>query len=61
MDTRAERVPERAFWSEIGRRVRDQDPGRFTRARLAELRETLSRRAAGNPVRPGTARERGVG
>ncbi|GAA4640707.1 hypothetical protein GCM10023196_107310 [Actinoallomurus vinaceus] len=57
MGAEAERVPERAFWSEIGRRVRDQDPARFTRARLVELREDLSRRAAG----AGTARERGVG
>ncbi|GAB3988001.1 hypothetical protein GCM10029978_109110 [Actinoallomurus acanthiterrae] len=57
MGAGAERVPERAFWSETGRRVRDQDPARFTHARLVELREDLSRQGAGT----GTARERGVG
>src|SRR5947208_607578 len=57
MGAGAERVPERAFWSETGRRVRDQDPARFIRARLVEQREELSRRAARDAAGTRTARE----
>jgi hypothetical protein len=34
----AEQVPISAFWSETGRQVRDREPGRFRRDRLAVVR-----------------------
>jgi hypothetical protein len=36
----AETVPDEAFWSERGRRVRDQEPGRFDRERLLVVRDS---------------------
>ncbi|BCJ32409.1 hypothetical protein Asera_65170 [Actinocatenispora sera] len=36
----AEAVPDEAFWSERGRRVRDQEPGRFDRERLLVVRDS---------------------
>lgn len=35
----ADSVPDSAFWSERGRAVRDREPGRFRRARLAAVLE----------------------
>jgi hypothetical protein len=36
----ADEVPDGAFWSERGRTVREQEPGRFRRRRLTIVRET---------------------
>jgi hypothetical protein len=45
-----ERVPEQAFWSEQGRRLRDAEPSRFTVDRLLDVRDAyreLSQRHGG--------------
>lgn len=36
----ADEVPDSAFWSQRGRTVREQEPGRFRRRRLSIVRET---------------------
>jgi hypothetical protein len=43
-------VPERAFWSEQGRRVRDAEPSRFTLDRLLAARTAYRERANGYPA-----------
>ncbi|TMR08414.1 hypothetical protein ETD86_47910 [Nonomuraea turkmeniaca] len=35
-----EHVPDHAFWSELGRQVRDAEPARFRRERLEVVRDT---------------------
>ncbi|MEU4603393.1 hypothetical protein AB0F43_10475 [Kribbella sp. NPDC023972] len=42
----ADAVPAEAFWTEQGRRVYDEQPGRFQRARLQIVRETYEQAAA---------------
>lgn len=39
----AEEVPAEAFWSDLGRSVRDEEPGRFARDRLEAVRDTYER------------------
>jgi hypothetical protein len=41
-----ERVPDHAFWSELGRQVRDAEPARFQRERLEVVRDTYRDLAA---------------
>jgi hypothetical protein len=41
-------VPEAAFWTEAGRQLYDEQPGRFQRARLQIVRETYERPRPGS-------------
>lgn len=45
-------VPDKAFWTERGRAVRDRQPGRFRRARLLTMRDDY-RRLLGDLLPPG--------
>lgn len=44
-------VPEDAFWTDDGRRVRDAEPGRFRLERLLLVRDTYRRLGTGTEVR----------
>ncbi|TQS43827.1 hypothetical protein [Cryptosporangium phraense] len=39
----ADEVPAESFWSDLGRSVRDEEPGRFARDRLQVIRDTYQR------------------
>ena len=42
----ADSVPDNAFWTERGRAVRDREPGRFRRARLAAVLDVYRKQLA---------------
>jgi len=46
----ADRVPAAAFWSERGLRLRDQEPGRFRRERLAIVRDSYRSQLPSQPI-----------
>jgi hypothetical protein len=50
-------VPERAFWSELGRRTRDADPSRFTLDRLLAARTAYRERAEDHPEEKASERD----
>ena len=41
-----DRVPDKAFWTERGRAVRDREPGRFRAARLAAILDAYRKQLA---------------